>query len=161
MSDETTLPAITIEPVDPTSAEAEALYDDYHAEIVASFGYDSSRGGASSSEDFLEPDGCLLVVRDETGTAVGCGGVRLLDPDLAEIKRMFLQPSLRGRGAGWQLLQALEAKAVELGATRGVLDTNETLTSALALYRAAGWQEVPAYNDNLEATHWFSKELTD
>ena len=43
---------------------------------------------------------------------------------------------------------------------RGVLDTNATLTSALALYRAAGWVEVPAYNDNDEATHWFAKDLT-
>jgi GNAT superfamily N-acetyltransferase len=151
---------ITIESIDPRSAEAEELYDAYHAEIVAAFGFDSSRGGASSADDFLSPDGCLLAIRDEDGTAVGCGGVRLLDPDTAEIKRMYLRPAMRGRGAGWRLLQALEEKSVELGATRGVLDTNETLTSALALYRAAGWQEVPAYNDNLEATHWFAKDLT-
>jgi GNAT superfamily N-acetyltransferase len=161
MSDEASTSAITIEPIDPRSAEAESMYDEYHAEIVATFGYDDTRGGASSADDFIEPDGCLLAVRDESGTAVGCGGVRLLDHETAEIKRMFLRPSMRGRGAGWKLMQSLEAKAVELGATRGVLDTNETLTSALALYRAAGWQEVPAYNDNLEATHWFSKDLTD
>jgi len=159
MSDETTALAITIEPADATSKEAAALYDAYHAEIVAAFGWDASRGGASSADDFVPSGGCLLIVRDETGTAAGCGGVRLLDPQTAEIKRMYLRPTLRGRGAGWRLLQALEAKAVELGASRGVLDTNETLTSALALYRAAGWQEVPAYNDNLEATHWFAKDL--
>jgi GNAT superfamily N-acetyltransferase len=152
---------VTIDAADPHSSEAEALYESYLAEITATFGYDTTRGSVSTSEDFVEPGGCLLIVRDETGAAVGCGAVRLLDPDTAEIKRMFLQPSMRGRGAGWQLLKALEAKAVELGAHRGVLDTNETLTSALALYRAAGWDEVPAYNDNLEATHWFAKELTD
>jgi GNAT superfamily N-acetyltransferase len=153
--------AVVIEPADPRSAEAEGLYESYLAEITATFGYDTTRGSVSSPEDFVEPDGCLLVVRDETGAAIGCGGVRLLDAETAEIKRMFLQPSMRGRGAGWQLLKALEAKAAELGASRGVLDTNETLTSALALYRAAGWEETPAYNDNLEATHWFAKSLDD
>ncbi len=151
---------VVIDSADPRSAEAEALYDAYHREIAATFGWDSSRGGASSPDDFIEPDGCLLLVRDDSATAVGCGGIRLLDADTAEIKRMFLRPTMRGRGAGWQLLKALEAKAIELGASRGVLDTNETLTSALALYRAAGWVEVPAYNDNLEATHWFAKDLT-
>jgi GNAT superfamily N-acetyltransferase len=159
MSDETTLPAITIEPIDPRSAEAEVLLDAYLAEIEAAFGYDDNRGSSTNADEFVEPGGCLLIVRDGTGTGVGIGGIRLLDIETAEIKRMFLRSSMRGRGAGWKLLEALEAKAVELGATRGVLDTNETLTPALALYRAAGWQEVAAYNDNLEATHWFAKDL--
>jgi GNAT superfamily N-acetyltransferase len=87
--------------------------------------------------------------------------VRLLDPDIAEVKRMWLHPSMRGRGAGWALLQALEDAAVTLGASRGVLDTNGTLSSALALYRAAGWVEVAPYNDNNNATHWFAKDLSD
>lgn len=160
MSDETTIPDIAIEVVDPRDPEAETLLDAYLAEIVATFGYDDTRGSSTNAEQFIEPNGSLLIVRNETGEGVGVGGIRLLDSDTAEIKRMFLRSSMRGRGAGWKLLQALEAKAVELGATRGVLDTNETLTSALALYHAAGWQEVPAYNDNLEATHWFSKDLT-
>jgi ribosomal protein S18 acetylase RimI-like enzyme len=72
---------------------------------------------------------------------------------------MWVSPSIRGRGAGWALLEALESAAVDLGATTAVLDTNRTLTSALALYRAAGWQEVAPYNDNAEATHWFRKAL--
>ena len=59
-----------------------------------------------------------------------CGAVRLLDPATAEIKRMWLHQSIRGRGAGAALLAALEAAAVELGANRGVLDTHATLTSA-------------------------------
>jgi GNAT superfamily N-acetyltransferase len=152
-------PPVTIEPVDPDSDEAVELYESYLAEITATFGYDSTRGAPSTADDFAPPRGCLLVVRDGDGTAVGCGGVRLLYPDTAEIKRMYLRSSMRGRGAGRQLLEALETKAKELGAHRAVLDTNGTLTSALALYRAAGWQEVPPYNDNREATHWFAKDL--
>ena len=73
---------------------------------------------------------------------------------------MYVSPAIRGRGAGWALLEALEAAAVDLGASTGVLDTNVTLTSALALYRANGWQEVPQYNDNEQATHWFRKDLS-
>jgi GNAT superfamily N-acetyltransferase len=73
---------------------------------------------------------------------------------------MWLHPSLRGRGAGRALLVALEAAAVDLGASRCVLDTNATLTTAIALYKNSGWVETPRYNDNAEATDWFAKDLT-
>jgi GNAT superfamily N-acetyltransferase len=152
-------PAIVIEPLDARSSEARELVASYIAEIQKTFGYDTTRAVLVTDEDFDPPKGTFLVVRDERGAAVGCGGVRLIEPDTAEVKRMWVSPSIRGRGAGWALLKALEAAAVELGATTGVLDTNATLTSALALYRAAGWQEVEPYNDNPEATHWFRKVL--
>jgi GNAT superfamily N-acetyltransferase len=150
---------ITIEPADAHSAEVQALLESYLAEIQAAFGYDDTHGAPTEPAEFAPPNGQFLVVRDRTGTATGCGGVRLLDPGTAEVKRMWLHPSMRGRGAGGKLLNALEAEAVALGARRGVLDTNATLTTALALYRAAGWLEIENYNDNDEATHWFAKEL--
>jgi GNAT superfamily N-acetyltransferase len=153
-------PPVRIEPADARSDEVRELLAAYFAEIQAAFGYDDAHGAPAEPEDFTPPNGVMLVVRDDDGTAVGCGAVRMLRPETAEIKRMWLHPSMRGRGAGWALLNALEAKAVELGAGRGVLDTNETLTSALALYRAAGWVEVPKYNENDEATHWFAKDLS-
>lgn len=135
------------------------MVDAYLSEIARAFGHDPAQAPPVADEDFDPPSGVFLVVRDEHGTAVGCGSLRLLDPQTAEIKRMWISPTIRGRGGGWALLEALEAAAVDLGASRGVLDTNATLTSALALYRAAGWQEVPQYNDNDQATHWFAKEL--
>lgn len=150
---------INIEPADPRAEEVGALLDSYLAEIQKAFGYDDAHGAPTDPDDFTPPRGRFFVVRNDDGAATGCGGVRLLDADTAEIKRMWLHPSMRGRGAGWALLNALEAEAVRLGASRGVLDTNATLTSALALYRAAGWVEVEKYNDNREATHWFAKDL--
>jgi GNAT superfamily N-acetyltransferase len=114
----------------------------------------------TTAADFEPGQGRFLLVRDDDGTPVGCGGVRLLDPHTAEVKRMWLAPSARGRGLGRDLLAALERAAVELGADRGVLDTFDVLGPAMALYRSAGWQEVPAYNDNRQATHWFAKPLS-
>ncbi|HVY10725.1 MAG TPA: GNAT family N-acetyltransferase [Mycobacteriales bacterium] len=150
---------IRIERGDVRTAESREMVATYLAEINRAFGHDPDHAPPVPDEDFDPPTGMFLIVRDERDVAVGCGSIRLLDADTAEIKRMWINPSMRGRGAGWALLQALEAAAVDLGATVGVLDTNATLTSALALYRANGWQEVPAYNDNEQATHWFRKEL--
>ena len=151
-----------IEPADASSEESQALLTAYFAELARTFpdGFDPNAG--STTDDPAEispPRGMFLVLRDDDGTAVGCGGVKLLDPQTAEIKRMWLHSSTRGRGLGALLLDALEGAARELGATQGVLDTNATLEAALALYRLHGWREVAAYNDNPYATHWFAKEL--
>jgi GNAT superfamily N-acetyltransferase len=159
MTSETDDRHLVIEPADPHSPEVTGLLASYFAEIHAAFGYVHEQAPPAPPEDFTPPRGQFLVVRDHDRTATGCGAVRLLDPATAEIKRMWLHPSMRGRGAGWALLTALESAAVDLGASRGVLDTNATLTTAIALYRAAGWVDVPPYNENGDATHWFGKEL--
>jgi GNAT superfamily N-acetyltransferase len=150
---------LIIEPADARSAEVEALLAAYFADLLAVFGHDPSNAVPTVAEDFTPPDGTFLVVRNQDGIAMGCGAVRLLDPATAEIKRMWLHASIRGRGAGAALLAALEAAAVGLGARRGVLDTNAALATALALYQRSGWLEVPPYNTNREATHWFAKDL--
>jgi GNAT superfamily N-acetyltransferase len=151
---------VRIEAADPRSAEVDALVTAYVEEMQATFDYQTARGMPTTPEDFDAGRGRFLVVRDDDGTPIGCGGVRLLDPATAEVKRMWLQPNARGRGLGRELLAALERAAVDLGASRGVLDTFDVLGPAMALYRNAGWLEVPAYNANRQATHWFAKDLT-
>jgi GNAT superfamily N-acetyltransferase len=152
---------VSIEAADPRSTVVEALVAAYVEEMQATFDYQTARGMPTTPADFDPGRGSFLVVRDDDGTALGCDGVRLLDPATAEVKRMWLQPNARGRGLGRELLTALERAAVDLGASRGVLDTFDVLGPAMALYRNAGWLEVPAYNDNRQATHWFAKDLTD
>jgi ribosomal protein S18 acetylase RimI-like enzyme len=68
---------------------------------------------------------------------------------------MWVDESVRGLGLGRRMLTELEARAS--GTVR--LETNGSLTEAIALYRAAGWAEVPAFNDEPYAHHWFEKRL--
>jgi ribosomal protein S18 acetylase RimI-like enzyme len=65
----------------------------------------------------------------------------------------------RGQGVGRKLLEALEraARDRELRAVR--LDTHSSLGEALRLYRASGYREIPRFNDNPYARHWFEKAL--
>ena len=57
------------------------------------------------------------------------------------------------------MLDALEARAAAHGATAVQLDTNRALTEAISLYRSHGYREVPAFNDEPYADHWFEKPL--
>ncbi|WP_349898313.1 GNAT family N-acetyltransferase [Parafrigoribacterium soli] len=116
---------------------------------------------------FEPPRGVFLVVEADTddGVAdVGCGGIRRLDtPDGApvrfEVKHLWLQPRVRGRGYGRVLLGELERRAIDFGAGELVLDTNDSLLAAGGLYRSSGYVQVEPYNDNPNATTWYAKRV--
>ena len=101
-------------------------------------------------DEFVPPNGRFLVgfLADR---AVAMGGWRfLLDgPSVArrpaELKRMFVRPELRGLGLGLQMLRALERSAADAGADWMLLETGEPQVSAVALYRRAGYVDVPAF----------------
>jgi ribosomal protein S18 acetylase RimI-like enzyme len=90
---------------------------------------------------------------------VGCGAVKFHPGAPAEIKRMWTAPAVRGLGLGRRLLTELEARAAASGASTFRLETNHTLAEAIGMYRAAGYREVPAFNDEPYAHHWFEKTL--
>jgi ribosomal protein S18 acetylase RimI-like enzyme len=83
-----------------------------------------------------------LFLADE---AAGCVAVRLLSPETAEMKRLYVRPAYRGEGLGRSLAEAAIAAARESGCSRIVLDTLPGMREALALYRRLEFTEVPPY----------------
>jgi ribosomal protein S18 acetylase RimI-like enzyme len=77
----------------------------------------------------------------------------------AELKRMWVAPTARGLGLGRRLLTELERLAREHGVRVLRLETNRSLTEAIALYRSAGYREVAPFNDEPYAHHWFEKRV--
>jgi len=90
---------------------------------------------------------------------VGCGAIQYVDASTAEIKRMWVDPKRRGIGLGRRLLQHLEAEIRGAGRSRVVLDTNDSLTEAIAMYGRLGYLPIERYNDNPYADRWFEKSL--
>jgi ribosomal protein S18 acetylase RimI-like enzyme len=72
---------------------------------------------------------------------------------------MWVASSARGLGVGRRLLAELERRAADHGSRAVRLDTNATLTEAIAMYRSAGYNEIDAFNDEPYAHHWFEKQL--
>lgn len=113
---------------------------------------------AGPPKDLEPPDGILLLVRVD-GRAAGLGGIRHLDTEIAEVKCMYVAPQFRSGGVASRIISELEAVARRRGCRAVRLDTSSYLTPAIALYRAAGYHEVPAYNRNLKADLWFERSL--
>jgi len=102
-------------------------------------------GGLSpaTAEDFLPPG--LLLVADLDGAPVGCGGIRPYGGDGGEVKRMYVDPTVRGRGVARALLAALVAHARGHGMRRLVLETGTEQPEAVGLYESEGWTRIPAF----------------
>ena len=139
---------------------ARGLVAALEAELAASYGpLMPDRTSTVVADEMVPPAGAFVVVLED-GRAVAGGGVRRLGDDVAEVKRMYVLPDARGRGHGRRLLDAIEAEAAGLGYRRLRLDTAEPQTVALAMYRRAGYREIPDYNGNGYATFWGEKTLS-
>ena len=108
----------------------------------------------------LSPPGGAFLVGYLDGAAVCCGGVKRLDDDACEIKKMFVVPERRGRGIARALLGALEAKARELGYTIARLDTGPKQAGARTLYETSGYVAIDNFNGNPVATFFGERPLT-
>jgi len=101
--------------------------------------------------------GAFLLVVAPDQMAVGTAAVRVLEPGVAEIKRMWLRPAHRGRGLGRRLMDACLAEARRLGCPVVRLDSEARLEAAIHLYRAYGSTEIPDYNGNPLAQVWMER----
>ena len=151
---------VRIDVVDPEEPSATYCLGEYYAELGRRFddGWDDAIGIAATPEQLRPPAG-LFAVATLHGTPVACGALKFHGRRPAELKRMWVAPTTRGLGLGRRLLAELERLAREHGARTIQLETNRNLTEAIALYRSAGYREVPAFNDEPYAHHWFEKRL--
>jgi putative acetyltransferase len=91
----------------------------------------------------------LFVARDEAGRAVGMGALKVESPDMAEVKRMYTRPEVRGRRVGVALLEAIVALARDKGIPHLMLETGnaEGFEPAHRLYSRAGFTRCGAFLD--------------
>lgn len=146
--------------VDPRHQDARFCVQSYFDELAERFdgGFDHARSISAGVDELTPPTGLLLIATLHS-EPVGCGALKFHDDAPAEVKRMWVSRDVRGLGLGRRLLTELEKHAAANGSAVLRLETNRNLTEAIALYRAAGYTEVPAFNDEPYAHHWFEKQL--
>ena len=126
--------------------DAQSLFREYGAE------WGGADLAAENFEDevlnlgskYSPPHGCLfLALKDRR--AVGCVALRV-EPSFCEMKRLFVNPRFRGFGIGRALVAQAIMEARHLGYHRILLDTLETMNSAVQLYEAFGFRRTAPYN---------------
>ena len=154
------LSTLAVDVEDPAAPDATWCLEQYFRELATRFdaGFDPSRSISASSTELTAPRGIFLVARS-LGQPVGCGALKIKEDGIGEIKRMWVDGAARGIGVGRRILAALERHASTRGIRTLRLETNRALKEAQRLYRSSGFREVPAFNDEPYAHHWFEKAL--
>jgi putative acetyltransferase len=137
---------VTIAPEPFDSTDARRLIEALDAHLASRYSPEQ-RFGPNLKPAQLAPGLGTFVVARVDGRAVACGAVRLLDPTTVEVKRMYVEPEMRGRGVAKEILAHLEGAGRELGARRAVLETGIYQDEALGLYRRAGYKEVACWGE--------------
>jgi GNAT superfamily N-acetyltransferase len=127
--------------------DVQRLAAEQQAEVRARYDGAGEPGTPPSAADI----GVVLVARDGEGAAVGCGALRGLGDGVAELKRMYVAPSARGRGVAKSVLAALEQAGRERGWTTLRLETGPRQPEAVGLYTAAGYRPIAAFGAYLGA----------
>ncbi len=134
---------LTLRPLSVAYQDAAELIAELDADLAVRYGSDADPVLAHP-EEFELPHGRFFVVTKE-GLPLACAGIRRIGPATAELKRMYVRPTARGRGLARLLLATCEDAASELGYDQLWLETGDAQPEAVALYLSAGYEPVPAF----------------
>lgn len=144
----------------PDQRPARDLISAMAAETAAVLGgEDGTLGDQFAAAELTDATGGSYLVGWLDDEPVAGGGLRRVDFQTAEIKRMYVAPAWRGRGYGAALLAALEDAAQARGCCVVRLDAGAQQIAALRLYQRCGYRSVSPYNDDRYASFWGEKQL--
>ena len=99
--------------------------------------------------NYIIPGGVFEVIEDKQGELIGTVGLYRLDDETCELRKMYFDQRIRGKGLGKQVLERIIVKARTLGFRRIQLDTVSVLKAAIHLYISAGF--LPIKTDHVSA----------
>lgn len=135
---------VDAEPFDSDDARRLVTALDEH--LASRYSPDQRFGPNLKPEHLASGLGTFVIAR-VGGRAIGCGAVRRLDEITVEVKRMYVEPALRGQGVAKEILGHLETAARAMGAHRLVLETGTYQAEAIGLYRRAGYSPVDCWGE--------------
>lgn len=128
--------------------DGKILFQQYAQSLSFDLGFQSfDKELDTIATKYNAPEGALLLAYD-ADKPVACIAVRRLGEDVAELKRMFVNPAYRGHQLGKRLMAGALAEAKDLNYRSIRLDTVPDMQSAIKLYQAFGFVEIEAYRYN-------------
>jgi GNAT superfamily N-acetyltransferase len=131
-----------IERTDFDAPASAALRQAQQDEIAVRYGRPDSEPGVKPSAADIT---VFFVAFDDDNEPIGCGGLRQLDDEHGEIKRMYVRPESRGTGVSTAILNRLELFALENGWHRLVLETGDQQPDAIGFYTREGYTRIPNF----------------
>ncbi len=138
---------IEIRREDLMSPTAHSLINALNADLRARYPEGDGMHYFRLDADEVRPGRGAFVVAYDARTPVGCGAVRMIGAGIAEIKRMYVVPGVRGRGVARRMLEVLENEARAIGVTTLMLETGTRQPEAIALYSKTGYSPTDPFGE--------------
>jgi GNAT superfamily N-acetyltransferase len=127
---------------------ARELIEEYAASLNVDLCFQDLGHELTHLPDEYGPPGGAFLLSAENDVYLGCIGLRRISDGIGEVKRLYVRPAARGRGAGRLLAEGIIAAAQRLGYARLRLDTLPDMKEAQALYASLGFTAIPEYRFN-------------
>jgi len=147
-----------ITPERPDTADARTLIAELEAQLGPLYPRESRHG--YSVEQLLAEAVAFFLIR-ENGVPAGCGAVKLVGSEYAEIKRMYVRPQFRGTGLAKLMLRHLTDYAHGQGIELLRLETGIHQRAAIGLYERFGFRLIPPFGEYREdpLSRFYEKSL--
>jgi ribosomal protein S18 acetylase RimI-like enzyme len=142
------LQIVPVESISQLDLVRELLLEYWQNRNLALYVFDFDKELAGLPGDYAPPDGRLFLAY-WNHEAAGCVALRKIEPDICEMKRLYLRPKFRGKGIGRTLAEFIISQGRNLGYKKMRLDTIQSnMQDAIALYRQLGFTEIAPYRVN-------------
>lgn len=140
--------------------QAKIVFREYADELCLDLSFQNFEEELKSIKtQYGKPDGGILLIKSNE-EIIGCIGVRKLENNIGELKRMYIKKAFRSKGFGKELLNKAIDLARELNYKKLRLDTLPTMNKAIKLYKEKGFVEIEAYRYNpVSGTIFFELEI--
>ncbi len=136
--------SLSIEPAEINSDSGRWLLTELWAEVDHIYGNDTPSDPELAGMDAA---GAGFIIARDAGEAIGCGAIRPFTDTIAEVKRMYVVPSKRGRGIAREMMHFLEQRARENGFSAVCLETGLRQPAAIRLYESLGYRRIAGFGD--------------
>lgn len=105
--------------------------------------------------DSFKPDDVLngrgtLVIASLDGQLVGCGALRQMDKESAEVNRLYVVPAARRQGIARAILGELQRRAAEFQYRKIRAETGNRQPDAILLYETSGFQRIQPFGSHAD-----------
>jgi len=140
--------AVRIEALDPTDERSQGAITTFLSEMVERVGADVLEIDVAHEAREDAGNNFFLVALDDKDNVVGCGSLRQVEPGIGQIRRMWVNPVLRGRSIGRRLLSALEGAGAVVGFDVIRVEVYDNLSQAILLFETSGYQRVGPFEES-------------
>lgn len=126
---------------DPNSQDAFEMIEELSETLMKITG--NSGKGSFNTQDISDARAVFAVAYSDEGEPIGCGAIRPIDENTAEVKRMYAKS--KAKGVGTAILTYLERQAQRLGYSKLCLETRLINKRAVAFYERRGYHRIANY----------------